>query len=87
MNQTKIVTPYTAAGAVDSVVRKLAFVPGMTREDKQAIIRLRLLLRDMRKRHEPQLDVSNLPEDVARCLTGPARPVRYLTSRAARGRV
>lgn len=85
MDQIKTVTPFMAAGAVDALVRKLSYVPGMTKEDKQNITRVRLLLRDVRKRHEPKLDVSNLPEDVARCLTGPAKRTPHLTSRAAKG--
>ena len=86
-NTPKIVTPFMAASAVDSIVRKLAYLPGMTAEDKQAVQLIRVQLGGMRLRHMPTLDASALPDDLAKCLNGPCAPAPQLTVRGARGRV
>lgn len=83
----KTVSPFAAASAVDSIVRKLAFVPGMTPEDKQAVQRIRVQLGGIRLRHMPRLDVSGLPEDLAKCLGGPHAEARQFTVQGSRRRV
>jgi len=86
INKSRAVTPFAAAGAVDSAVRRLLYIPGLAPEDKRAIQRIRLELGGIRLRHMPVLDVGDLPADVARCLNGPAVEARHLTVSGARGR-
>lgn len=83
----KIVSPFVAASAVDAIVRKLSYMPGMTAEDKQAVQFIRVQLGGIRLRHMPVLDASGLPEDLAKCLNGPCADAPQLTVRGTRGRV
>jgi len=86
-DKDRTVTPFAAAYGVDAIVRRLQYLPGMTPEDKRAVRRIRLELGGIRLRHMPALDGGNLPEDLAKCLNGPAVEVRHLTVSGARGRV
>lgn len=86
-DMSKIMSPFVAASVADTIVRKLAYMPGMTAEDKQAVQLIRVQLGGIRLRHFPVLDVEGLPEDLAKCLNGPCAPAPELTLRGTRGRV
>jgi len=80
-------TPFAAASTVDSIVRKLTYMPGMTAQDKQAVQNIRVQLGGIRLRHMPVLDATALPDDLAKCLNGPCADAPHLTLRGTRGRV
>ncbi|MBI5520242.1 MAG: hypothetical protein HY916_09295 [Desulfovibrio sp.] len=79
-------SPFVAAAGVDAIVRKLAYLPGMTPQDKQALQAIRVQLGGIRLRHMPVLDVAGLPDDLAKCLNGPCVDGPRCTARGARGR-
>lgn len=72
------VSVFEGAGLLDALTRQLARTAGAGPEDRKDLNAVRVLLYSVRRRHATTW-AARLPEEVARCLAGPAVEVKALT--------